>query len=75
MPRRALRGADIARRGFEDVLPRLPLLRMRHAIEGAAQAVGRFAAIEHALAAKGKKPQDATLAEMDALWDAAKTRE
>jgi ATP diphosphatase len=35
----------------------------------------RFAAIEHALAADGKKPQDATLAEMDALWDAAKTRE
>jgi ATP diphosphatase len=35
----------------------------------------RFAAIEQALAAEGKKPQDATLAEMDALWDAAKARE
>jgi nucleoside triphosphate diphosphatase len=35
----------------------------------------RFAAIEQALAAAGKKPQDATLAEMDALWDAAKARE
>ncbi len=35
----------------------------------------RFAAIEHALAARGKKPQDATLAEMDALWEEAKTRE
>jgi nucleoside triphosphate diphosphatase len=35
----------------------------------------RFAAIEHALAAKGKMPQDATLAEMDALWDEAKTEE
>jgi len=35
----------------------------------------RFAAIEHALAADGKKPQDATLAEMDALWDEAKARE
>jgi nucleoside triphosphate diphosphatase len=35
----------------------------------------RFAAIEQALAANGKKPQDATLAEMDALWDAAKARE
>jgi ATP diphosphatase len=35
----------------------------------------RFAAIEYALAAKGKKPQDATLAEMDALWDEAKARE
>jgi len=33
------------------------------------------AAIEQALAAGGKKPQDATLAEMDALWDAAKARE
>ena len=35
----------------------------------------RFAAIEHALAARGKAPQDATLAEMDALWDEAKARE
>ena len=35
----------------------------------------RFAAIEQALAARGKKPQDATLAEMDALWEEAKARE
>jgi len=35
----------------------------------------RFAAIEHALAGDRKKPQDATLAEMDALWDAAKAQE
>ena len=35
----------------------------------------RFAAIEAALAACGKKPQDATLAEMDALWDEAKAQE
>jgi ATP diphosphatase len=35
----------------------------------------RFAAIEAALAARGKKPQDATLAEMDALWDEAKAVE
>jgi ATP diphosphatase len=35
----------------------------------------RFAAIEQALAALGKAPQDATLAEMDALWDEAKERE
>jgi nucleoside triphosphate diphosphatase len=35
----------------------------------------RFAAIERALAAEGKAPQDATLAEMDALWDEAKARE
>jgi nucleoside triphosphate diphosphatase len=35
----------------------------------------RFAAIEEALAERGKTPQDATLAEMDALWDAAKAAE
>jgi len=35
----------------------------------------RFAAIERALAAQGKSPRDATLAEMDALWDAAKKAE
>src|SRR5580704_10773288 len=44
LPRRALRRADIARRGREDVLPRAPLLRMRHAFEREAQAAGRFAA-------------------------------
>ena len=35
----------------------------------------RFAAVERALAARGKKPQDATLEEMDALWDEAKAAE
>jgi ATP diphosphatase len=35
----------------------------------------RFAAIEAGLAAVGKTPQDASLAEMDALWDAAKQDE
>jgi len=35
----------------------------------------RFAAIERALAARGKAPQDATLAEMDALWNEAKAAE
>jgi ATP diphosphatase len=35
----------------------------------------RFAAIERALAARGKVPQDATLAEMDALWNEAKQAE
>jgi ATP diphosphatase len=35
----------------------------------------RFASIEAALAARGKKPQDATLDEMDALWDEAKEAE
>jgi ATP diphosphatase len=35
----------------------------------------RFAAIEQALAARGKTPSDATLAEMDALWNEAKAAE
>jgi ATP diphosphatase len=35
----------------------------------------RFASIEKALAARGKSPRDATLAEMDALWDEAKKTE
>lgn len=35
----------------------------------------RFAAIERALAARGKAPLDASLAEMDALWNEAKEAE
>jgi len=35
----------------------------------------RFASIEKALAAQGKRPQDSTLAEMDALWNEAKAHE
>jgi ATP diphosphatase len=35
----------------------------------------RFAAIERALAKQGRSAQDATLTEMDALWDEAKARE
>ncbi|MDI3334853.1 nucleoside triphosphate pyrophosphohydrolase [Defluviimonas aestuarii] len=35
----------------------------------------RFRAIEAALAERGKRPEDSDLAEMDALWDAAKLRE
>lgn len=35
----------------------------------------RFASIERALAARGRRPQDATLAEMDALWNEAKAAE
>jgi ATP diphosphatase len=35
----------------------------------------RFTAIERALAARGKSPAEATLAEMDALWDEAKAAE
>ena len=35
----------------------------------------RFAAIERALATRGKTPKEASLAEMDALWDEAKAAE
>ena len=35
----------------------------------------RFASIERALLAQGKTPKDATLDEMDALWNAAKAEE
>jgi nucleoside triphosphate diphosphatase len=34
----------------------------------------RFAFIEAELAARGKRPEDSDLAEMDALWDEAKRR-
>ena len=46
------------------------------ALRGAnAKFTRRFAAIEAALAADGRSPQDSDLAEMDALWDAAKAAE
>jgi len=35
----------------------------------------RFRSIEQALAQQGRRPEQATLAEMDALWDAAKAAE
>jgi ATP diphosphatase len=35
----------------------------------------RFAAIEHTLAARGKTPADASLAEMDAIWNEVKAAE
>ncbi|KIC48942.1 nucleoside triphosphate hydrolase [Tateyamaria sp. ANG-S1] len=35
----------------------------------------RFSAVETALAKDGKRPQDSTLEEMDALWDAVKAQE
>jgi ATP diphosphatase len=35
----------------------------------------RFAAVEDALAARGKRPTESDLAEMDALWDEAKAAE
>jgi len=35
----------------------------------------RFGAVEAGLAERGKRPQDSTLEEMDALWDAAKAHD
>jgi MazG family protein len=40
-----------------------------------AKFVRRFRSIEEALAAEGRKPEDATLEEMDQLWDEAKAAE
>jgi MazG family protein len=40
-----------------------------------AKFVRRFRSIEAALAAEGRKPEDATLEEMDQLWDEAKAAE
>lgn len=40
-----------------------------------AKFVRRFSAVEAALKAEGRSPEQASLAEMDALWDAAKARE
>ncbi|WP_397542984.1 nucleoside triphosphate pyrophosphohydrolase [Roseovarius salis] len=46
------------------------------ALRGAnAKFTRRFAAIEAALAAEGRRPEESDLAEMDALWDAAKAAE
>ena len=46
------------------------------ALRGAnAKFVRRFRSIEAALAKDGRKPEDATLEEMDALWDEAKAAE
>jgi ATP diphosphatase len=46
------------------------------ALRGAnAKFTRRFAAVEAALAAKGKQPAESDLAEMDALWNAAKRAE
>ena len=46
------------------------------ALRGAnAKFTRRFSSIEAALAADGRRPEDSDLAEMDALWDAAKRRE
>jgi ATP diphosphatase len=46
------------------------------ALRGAnAKFTRRFASIEARLSEQGKRPQDSTLQEMDALWDAAKAEE
>ncbi len=46
------------------------------ALRGAnAKFTRRFQAIEAALHAQGRRPEDSTLAEMDVLWDAAKAAE
>ena len=54
--------------------------RLRIDPEGALRAANnkfarRFREIEQALAANGRKPSDATLEELDALWDEAKAKE
>jgi ATP diphosphatase len=43
--------------------------------EANAKFTRRFRKIEGALAREGRKPEDATLEEMDRLWDAAKAEE
>ena len=40
-----------------------------------AKFIRRFEGIERHLAARGKRPEDSDLAEMDALWDAVKAEE
>lgn len=40
-----------------------------------AKFVRRFGAVEAALAQRGRRPEDSTLAEMDELWDSAKAAE
>ncbi len=49
-----------------------PEAALRHAN---AKFIRRFNAVEDALEAVGKRPEESDLAEMDALWDAAKARE
>ena len=46
------------------------------ALRGAnAKFTRRFQSIEATLASQGRRPEDSTLEEMDALWDAAKAAE
>lgn len=59
--------ANLAR--HMDIDPEQALRRANHKFER------RFKGIEHALAAKGRRPEQADLAELDALWDAVKRGE
>ena len=59
--------ANLAR--HMDVEPEAALRRTN------AKFIRRFEAVEARLAERGKRPQDSTLEEMDALWDAAKAAE
>jgi MazG family protein len=74
--------ADAAAEELGDLLFAVVNLARRTGVdaEGALRAANakfarRFAAIEDALAAEGRTPKDANLAEMDALWNAAKAQE
>lgn len=75
-------GADAMAEEFGDLLFVMANLA-RHldidpeaALRGAnAKFTRRFGAIEAALAKQGRRPEDSDLAEMDALWDAAKQAE
>jgi uncharacterized protein YabN with tetrapyrrole methylase and pyrophosphatase domain len=60
-------GVNLAR--FLDVDPEAALRACNRKFER------RFGFIERALAAQGRTPDQASLAEMDALWDAAKEQE
>ena len=79
---REAQDAEHAREEFGDLLFVMANLA-RHmdidpeeALRGAnAKFTRRFRSIEAALAAAGRRPEDSDLAEMDALWDAAKAAE
>jgi nucleoside triphosphate diphosphatase len=81
---REIGAGDTARAGAEvgDLLFAVVNLARHLGIdpEGALRATNakferRFSAIEQALAERGKRPEQSTLAEMDALWNAAKAGE
>jgi nucleoside triphosphate diphosphatase len=74
--------ADSAREELGDLLFTLANLARKLDLDPEAALAGanrkfrrRFAAVEAGLAARGRRPDEATLAEMDALWEAAKGEE